>query len=1299
MTYYNNHNHTDMSNALLGFPDVVCKVDELIQRAYDLGLSGLTITEHEGCGSHIQALKCYDSMPKDRPFILGLGNEIYLMDEDDDLANRDGADNPYYHFVLTALDTEGHKQLRELSTRAWLRAYKKNIWRRPTYYSDLEEIIGENQGHIIASTACLGSRIDRLLLDGDTTNARNEAQRLIDIFGNNNLYLEIQPAKAEDTDQSIVNRRMWKLAQTMRTLPIIPSTDSHYLSKDTTFVHKVYLNSQDGDREVDDFYATAYMMGADELRDYLRIDFTDAQINQMFEWSEEIGKRIKGYDIRHDPIIPEIPEDKLPDSYTVHHYFKEYYGRYHAFEYYALKDDNEHEEYFFYQIEQGLKLKVADKGKNIEQYIARLDEEWTELKIISEQLDTLMPNYYSTMSAIIELIWEADSLVMPARGSAAGFLTCYLLDVTQIDPVPLGDYFPSWRHLNHERGVELADIDCDSEASKKKAIVNKMKEFFGSDKVLNVATFSRISSKTALERACKGLGVSGDVAGYLKSLVPVNRGKTATLSQCFYGDKDKGIKPVYELINEIKKYDHLKECALGMEGLITNRGTHAAGVIVCNDPYTNYTAAMRSADGTLDTGYDLWDAEEAGCIKFDMLTVVAADKIHKTMDLLLKYGKIEWQGSLKATYYKYLHPDVLNYDDPNMWDILPTIYSVFQFDTPISAKTLNATKPHSVMDLSAANSLLRLMPDNADETPIERYERYVKDPQAWWNDTAEYGLTKDEQECIWQYVKDAHGLADSQEKIMRLSMDKHISGYSLKEANKLRKSIAKKDDKLQAEAKAQFFEYGEKCGTRPVVLDYVWNVLFAASMGYSFSQLHSYSYSIIALQELNLNYFYPRVYWNTACLSVEASGTDEDDSGGTDYGEMAKAIYKMKQYGVDVKPPSINESTPEFTPKEDDSSILFGLGGISSINNDIAQQIIANRPYTSFHDFYTKNAYTGSLITESKFVILVKSGCFDQFAPRIKTMKQYILYSHTPKSALTLANLQEAQRIGCKFPKAIIAPINFKRYVCSKEFLWGNHPSLKSKKIYRLDDRALRYFNANCKNSLSEGVDWWEEDSYTLVVDKSLEKLLKSSTESLKEYMNTPEFIDEFNRLSMRKRYEELVPNQNVNRWSLESTSFYHNGHHELENLDFARYNIDRFRDLPEEPQFVEKSWGSRTWKQYELSAICGTLLSKSDNNHLITLLTPENDVVSIKLYAGLYAHFKAQISETNASGKKTVIEKPWLSRGNLLIVTGYRRGESDYVCRNYKNSIYASSIMKIENVYEDGSAEIVSKRYGDEEE
>ena len=834
-------------------------------------------------------------------------------------------------------------------------------------------------------------------------------------------------------------------------------------------------------------------------------------------------------------------------------------------------------------------------------------------------------------------------------------------------------------------------IDNDSEASKKKEIVNKMKKYFGEDKVLNVATFSKISSKTAIERACKGMGISGDMAGYLKSLIPVNRGKVAKLKDCLTGENK-----VTELVKEFKKYNRLQEACLALEGLVSNRGVHAAGTIVCNTPYTDYVSAIRSGDGTLTTCYDLWDAEEVGCIKFDMLTVEAADKIHKTMDYLLEHKKIEWQGSLKDTYYKYLHPDALVYEGEEMWNMIPSIFSVFQFDTAISSKALSATHPQSVMDLSAANSLLRLMPEGSSETPIDRYTRYKANHEEWLKDTKEYGLNDEEREVLWEYLADAYGLADSQEKVMRLSMDKRVSGYSLKEANKLRKSIAKKDVKLQAEAKEQFFGYGRKLGTREVFLDYVWNVVFGASMGYSFSQVHSYAYSTIALQELNLNYFYPRVYWNCACLSVEASNLDEDTKGSTNYGKVAKAIYKMKESNIEVSPPSINDSDIDFTPVEENNTILFGLNGISMINSDITQQIISNRPYSSFEDFYNKNSFEGTLITTSKFVILIKAGCFDSINPRRdEVMKQFVVLNTSQKKQLTMANLPEAVRMGTQIPKDLLRNYKFYKYVCSPRFFYSQHPNFKSKKIYWLDEKGIKFFNKYNQFQLEQGKDWFIEDDKTLIVDKSLEKVFKHTFDAIKQFINTPEFLEDYNKRLYQAEYNRLCPNKDTNHWSFEACSYYANDH-ELANVDFGKYDILLFDELPEETVFETKTSRGREWKQFELYKIAGTVIDRVDSHHTIVILDANNNVVNCKFTGDAFAFYKQQISVQKKDGTRIVIDPSWFKRGQTIMLTGYRNGENEFRIKTYKSSIFQHKVQKIICVdNETGDIEVQSYRYG----
>lgn len=1303
--YTSLHNHTDYSNALLGFPDSINKMENIIQRAYDIGLNGFAITDHEGISCHVKAIKYYNSMQKDRDFKLILGNEIYLLSEQEDINNREKIEfTPYYHFILNALDNKGHEQIRELSTRAWIRAYTSFVMRTPTYYTDIEEVIGDNKGHIIASTACLGSKLDKLILKWKETNDDNYKKEIhqfitwcINVFGKDNFYLEVQPSQYDEETKEIINKEQDIVNQTMKLLSkayglkIIATTDSHYYSKESAKVHKTLLDSKEGDREVDSFYATAYLMDSDELRKYLLLQFTDEEINEIFNNTNEICNRVIGYDFEHAPMIPELPE--IP-NFEIKHIYESYYNKYKEFSYYAhIK--NIQDQYFFYRIENALYNLIEKRGKDIETYINRLDKEFKELRLISEAFNSSMASYYVTMSKIIELIWKADSFSMPARGSGAGFLVCYLLEITQIDPVPLGDYFPFWRHLSHERGVEIADIDDDSQSNKRDDIIEEIRNYFGDDRVLNVSTFSGLTSKTAIEKACKGLKISDDTAGYLKSLIPVERGSIWSLNDCFYGNKDKGRKPVRDLISEIEKYDYLKKCIFTFEGLIINRGIHASGILIGNNPYTEQISAIRSPNGVLCSCYDLHDAEYCGWTKVDILTIVASDKIRKTMDLLIEHGHMQWQGSLKDTYWKYLHPDVLEYDNQDMWKMIKQIYSIFQFDTPVSVKALNQVEPKSVMELSATNSLLRLMAQNGQEAPLDKYKRYKTNINEWYNDMSKFGLNEEEQNILDKYLHDSYGLADSQEKVMLISMDEKISGFTLKEANKLRKSIAKKNPKVLEETKKLFYERCEKQKTRKIFADYVWNVVFAMSFGYSFSQLHSYSYSVIALQELNLNYFYPTVYWNTACLTIDSQSDETNErSKNTNYGKVAKSIYKMKKFGVDILPPNINKSDISFTPIEETNEILFGLGGITKVNAEISKQIVDNRPYANFKDFYDKNCYKGSLITKTITMNLIKSGAFTDTDPNIiNTMKWFCVYENPPKEFLTASNLDKAIEYKVSLPQDLVRAYRFKKYVINKNFFYCNDPKFKSKKHYIVEPKfAKPYFEKKYIDLLEEEKDYYYDNDNLIVIDKSLEKAMKQEMDTLKEVLKNKDIVDEYNKKMWNKEYINMVKKEDINKWSFDSISFYANGKHELDGVNLQDYNISHFSDLPEEPQFIEKSYGKRKWKQYDISRICGTVLDRNDNNHLVDILTPDNEVVTLNIPQGQYGYYK----QTITIGEEK--DENWLKRGNLIMVSGYRRNDAFFV-KKYKNTIFQHSITLIKEVNEDKTLTLKLERLSKNEE
>lgn len=510
----------------------------------------------------------------------------------------------------------------------------------------------------------------------------------------------------------------------------------------------------------------------------------------------------------------------------------------------------------------------------------------------------------------------------------------------------------------------------------------------------------------------------------------------------------------------------------------------------------------------------------------------------------------------------------------------------------------------------------------------------------------------------------------------------------------------KKSAEALAETEERLYRKGKECGRSQKFLDYLWRVQIEMSKSYSFNLIHSHEYSTECLQELNLYWRYPKIYWNTATIIVRAGTEDkrENNNISIDYGKISKSIYNAKENNIIIAPPSINTSEETFAPNESANSILVGLACISSVNTQISTQIINNRPYTSFADFYNRNTYTGSLVTPSIIIMLIKAGCFDEFNPdRVAILKEFSELSTPKKQELTLSNVPLALKIGVKFPNSLIAPYNFKKYVCSKEYYYGPHPNFKSKKIYWMDDKALEFFNKYCRSRLEENKDWFVDGDKTLIVDSSLDKLFKKSTEKLKEYINEGTCIAQYNLRLQEAKYNELTRgNEDTNHWSMEAVSYY-SDKHELAGVNFPKYNIAQFSSLPEEPIFEIRNMRGRTWPQYEIYAICGTVLARNDNNHILTILTPENDVVNIKFNQETFAFYKSQISE-DIGGKSVIRDKPWFKRGELLIVCGYRRGANEFVAKKYKSSVYSHLVYRIEAV-NGNDIEVRGTRWGYKEE
>lgn len=668
MTYTSLHNHTEYSN--LKLIDSTNRASQLMDYAFELGLKGMAITDHDCVSGHVQAWNYYNKHFTDeqkQQFKLILGNEIYLCRDDLTPENHEVGEK-FYHLLLIAKDDIGHEQIRQISSRAWSRAYVRNIMRTPTFSGDLFDIIAPNPGHIIATTACIGGFCGNMFLNGFSDRIARHLELMSKLFGADNFFIELQPSWQDD--QIRYNRHM--IEHYWGKYNFIVTTDSHYLRAEDAEVHKWFLNSKSSkDREVDSFYASAYMMSYNELRDYFVNEkgshISEDKFETMCANTNTICDSVVGYNLSRTSVIPRIKFTPQPLNQFMINLAAKYKDTTPWLQK-TIARNNPSDIHLLNLLVEPWQVRITPEDE--EETIHELDYELEQLLCISDQLGQSMTNYFITMAKMIDIMWEdGDSIVGPGRGSGGSSIINYLLGITQINPLKQSVELPFWRFLHKDR-PGLPDIDIDTEANKRVRVFNKVQQYFqslGGD-MIHICTFGTETSRAAINTAARGLDVDEDVASYLTAMIPNQRGNDWTLHQCYFGDEEH--PPVAAFKEEIDKIPNMWRVASAIEGLITRLGCHASGVLALNDPIWKSNSVMKTSSGVLVTAYDLEDTEQLGGVKYDYLTVQALDKIRTCMNLLLEDERMEWQGSLRATYNKYLHPDVINYDDRGMWDSL-----------------------------------------------------------------------------------------------------------------------------------------------------------------------------------------------------------------------------------------------------------------------------------------------------------------------------------------------------------------------------------------------------------------------------------------------------------------------------------------------------------------------------------------------------------------------------------------------------------------------------------------------------
>lgn len=1281
MSFFNNHVHSEYSNIRL--LDAIGKGKKIIDTAVEQGLLGIAFTDHENLSIHPEINEYAKEIREKYPnFVIGLGDEIYLVDE-----RKNGI--KYYHFILIAKNERGHRALNEISSLAWFNMYSdRGMERVPITKEELSEIINRFPGTLIATTACLGSEISQEILaltkaekEGNENeiyehklNIHNFISYCKNLF-KDDFYLECQPAQSKE--QVIVNKRFLSIAKAYD-LKITVATDAHYIDKNDRWVHKSYLNSKGGERETDSFYEYTYMQSPDEVIENLSPSYDKDMIKNIFQTSSEIAQKIEFYDLSHKQSITEIPVKNYPKIKGALVEYEQLSKMYNS--------DNIQKRYWVNQCVDKLK----EKGLYNEKYLTRLEEEAETKEVISEKLETNMFAYPITLQHYIDLFWDCGSIVGAGRGSSCSGLNHYLLGVTQLDPIKHN--LPWFRYMNRER-IEIGDIDLDLAPSKRPLIIKKIREerkqYFNEDVpewakenlgCVLVATFGTETAKSAILTACRGYrseehpdGIDVDEAQYISSLVPQERGFLWSLHDVVYGNPDKDRKPVAAFVREVNLYPGLLDIMLSIEGIRNKRSSHASGVILFEGDPFEHCAFMRTPKGELITQYDLHRAEMLGMTKYDFLVTEIQDKLGKTIELLQKDNVIDSKLSLREAYNKYFEPESLPINESKYWDSIcnQKVLNLFQFDSLEGSKGIAKIQPRTIEELSDTNGLIRLMGDG-EERPIEKYARQKKDISLWYAEMDRYGLTKEEQKYLEPYFKQSYGVPPSQEQMMLMLMDKHLCGFSLKDANKARKIVGKKKMSEIPALHQKILESAQ----REVVGRYIWERGVGPQVGYSFSCIHALAYSFIGFQTAFAATYWDSIYWNTACLIVNSGGTDPEKGGSTDYAKTAKAIGDITSEGIKVSLVDINSSQYDFVPDVKNNQILYGLKGLNNVGDDVIKNIIANRPYSSVKDFIEK-------VKPNKTVMisLIRSGAFDKMENRMKLMGWYIWNTCDKKNRLTLQNmrkliLEDLVPSNLSHERAVFEFNRYLKAVCKFDA-----------ENYKLDERALSFIENNY-------LDLFSIVNYDKILNiKQWDKIYQKEMDGLREWLKKDgeKVLFRLNEKIFNNDWNKYVKRPNYSSWEMESMCFYFH-EHELKNINNNKYGLRDYESLSREP-IVAKTFekGGRTIRMYSLCKIIGTVIAKDKNKSVVYLLTRNGTVVPVKFRKDYFTMFDRQISQLKNDGKKKVVEKSWFQRGSMIVVNGMRQ-EDSFVAKKYASQ-GGHTLYRVSEIDDFGNIMITSER------
>jgi DNA polymerase III subunit alpha len=835
------HLHVHSEYSIL---DGACRIPGLAARAAELEMPAVSLTDH---GSLAGAVQLYQEATKHgvKPLI---GCEVYVADD------RRAQQKGYAHLTLLAESNAGYSNLIKLASAGYLEGY---------YYKprvDWELLESHSEG-LVALSGCLSGRVAKAMEENRPNDAAADLDRLAQIFGRDSTYVEIQNAGLEI--QQRINPMLAELAATAK-LPLVATGDVHYLMHEDARAHEALLCIQSGDSlknpdhwkfDTDQFY---FKTPAEMAADF-------AVYPEAVARTLEIAERCNVTLALGEILLPKFP---LPD------------GR----------------DAFDYLVE------LCEKGlqKRYDHVTPELTERLRfELKTIKEMG---FPDYFLIVWDFIGWAKRNGVSVGPGRGSTAGSLAAYCLEITDVDPIRYGLLFE--RMLNPGR-KSMPDIDIDFSVAGRDRVINYVAEKYGRDRVAQIITFGTMMARAAVRDAGRVLEIPYGTVDKVAKLIP--EGPKVYLDDCLKGGAE--LKQAYDADPLVKE---IVDLAKPLEGLIRQDSIHAAGVVISDRPLTDIVPLQqKGSDQEVVTQFGMWDVEALGLLKMDFLGLRNLDVIDKAEELIgngLDISKIPLDDS--KTYEMLARGEAAG---------------VFQFESSGMREALRQVKPTEFEDLIALVALYR--PGPMAYIPTYAKRKNGQEPVKFIDPRLEPITGVTHATCIYQE--------------QYLEIAKQIAGFTPAEADDLRKAIGKKIHALMASLKDKFLEGCAQSGTTPQVANQLWKDM-ESSQDYSFNKSHAACYALIAYRTAWLRANHPREYM--AALISSVMNTKD---------RVPFYVAACAEMGIEVLPPDVNYSACDFAVVE--GKIRFGLNAVKNVGDPAARAIIAAReeggPFESLWDF------------------------------------------------------------------------------------------------------------------------------------------------------------------------------------------------------------------------------------------------------------------------------------------------------------------------------------------------------------